>query len=376
MSVSVSSVDAARPEALTTAAAHLGPKITELNSTIDAQRNALVDLQNGWQGIAANAALARAERDLAKQTDLRDRLILAQQVLQTGGSHLTQVRSAILQVVTSLRAQGWQVSDDGVATPPPTLPAPLKGTAAAWTAIIQKLLTIFDQVDSQTAAGMPSFSPLSTDFKQSPEQDDRLAEILEEYQIGEDPGGTHEIDFPALVDKIAGKEIPNQELTATEIRMLLTSPTKVKDVFDIKEQATAEAVKRFPPPDGVREIDNQTDAFRHAYANALMTQKFGEEWTRKFSTAHEGRDNNYASSEAMDLYNNEIGRQIAVDNPNASPEELADLVQQAVNDGDTVVIRPDGQGLQWSNNIAPIETGDSSRSAPVDGTPQPSPYGS
>lgn len=377
MSVSVSSVDAARPEALTTAAVRLGAKITELNSTIDGQRNALLDLQNGWQGIAANAALARAEIDLAKQTDLRDRLILTQQVLQTGGSHLTQVRSAILQVVTSLRAQGWQVSDDGVATPPPNLPAPLKGTATAWTAIIQKLLTIFEDVDSQTAAALPEFSPLSTDFKQSPEDgDDRLAEILREYQVGEDPGGTHEIDFPAWVDKIAGKEIPNQELTATEIRMLLTSPTKVKDVFDIKERASAEAVNRFPPPDGVREIDNQTDAFRHAYANALMTQKFGEEWTRKFATAHEGRENNYASSEAMDLYNNEIGRQIAVQNPNASPEELADLVQQAVNDGDTVVIRPDGQGLQWSNSIAPIETGDSSRSAPVDGTPQPSPYGS
>lgn len=377
MSVSVSSVEAARPEALTTAAGGLGAKITQLNTTIDAQRKALGDLKNGWQGVAAVAALARAGIDLSRQIVLRDRLMITQQVLQTGGSHLAQVRSAVLQIVGSLRAKGWQVSDDGVATPPPNLPEPLKGTAAAWTAIIQRLLTIFDQVDSQTAAGLPDFGPLSTDFKQSPEDgDDRLAEILEEYQVGEDPGGTHEIDFPAWVDKIARKEIPNQELTATEIRMLLTSPTKVKDVFDIKEQASAEAVKRFPPPDGVREIDNQTDAFRHAYANALMTQKFGEEWTRKFATAHEGRENNYASSEAMDLYNNEIGRQIAVDNPNASPEELADLVQQAVNDGDTVVIRPDGQGLQWSNSIAPVQTGDSSRSAPVDGTPQPSPYGS
>ena len=90
-------------------------------------------------------------------------------------------------------------------------------------------------------------------------------------------------------------------------------------MFDIKERGERRGRQRFPPPDGVREIDNQTDAFRHAYANALMTQKFGEEWTRKFATAHEGRENNYASSEAMDLYNNEIGRQIAVDNPNASP---------------------------------------------------------
>lgn len=27
-----------------------------------------------------------------------------------------------------------------------------------------------------------------------------------------------------------------------------------------------------------------------------MTQKFGEEWTRNFTTAHEGRENNYGSS--------------------------------------------------------------------------------
>lgn len=78
----------------------------------------------------------------------------------------------------------------------------------------------------------------------------------------------------------------------------------------------------------------------------------------------------------MDLYNNEVGRRIAVDNPNASPEELADLVQQAVNNGETVVIRPDGQGLEWSNNIAPVDTGDSSRSVPLPGAPHPSPYGS
>ena len=61
-----------------------------------------------------------------------------------------------------------------------------------------------------------------------------------------------------------------------------------------------------------------------------MTQRFGEQWTRDFTTAHERLPNNPATAEAMDLYNNQIGRQIAVNNPDASPEQLADLVEQLV----------------------------------------------
>lgn len=36
----------------------------------------------------------------------------------------------------------------------------------------------------------------------------------------------------------------------------------------------------------------------------------------------------------MDLYNNELGRRIATENPEASPEELARLVYEAVEDGE------------------------------------------
>jgi hypothetical protein len=38
----------------------------------------------------------------------------------------------------------------------------------------------------------------------------------------------------------------------------------------------------------------------------------------------------------MDLYNNEVGRNIAIANPDATPAQLADMVEQAVNNGDTV----------------------------------------
>lgn len=102
--------------------------------------------------------------------------------------------------------------------------------------------------------------------------------------------------------------------------------------------------------------DGHRDAFRHAYWNALLTKEFGVEWTQQFTTAHEGRPDNPADREAMDLYNNEVGRQIALVNLRASDERLADLVEQAVNHGNMVVIDQKG-GLQWSDRVKLWEHG-------------------
>ena len=52
----------------------------------------------------------------------------------------------------------------------------------------------------------------------------------------------------------------------------------------------------------------------------------------------------------MDLYNNEVGRRIAVENPDASPEELADLVEQAVENGEMMVIGDDLK-LHYSDEL-------------------------
>ncbi len=117
-----------------------------------------------------------------------------------------------------------------------------------------------------------------------------------------------------------------KSMTATEARMLDgLQPRELRDFQQISDAARAEANSRFPPPVG-NEVDNRNGAFRHAYWNALMTQRFGEDWAEKFTTAHERLPDNYASSEAMDLHNNEVGRSIAASNPDATPEQLADLV--------------------------------------------------
>jgi hypothetical protein len=97
--------------------------------------------------------------------------------------------------------------------------------------------------------------------------------------------------------------------------------------------------------------DGHTDAFRHAYWNARLTSEFGAEWTAQFTTAHEGSSIGNSTGEAMDLYNNQVGRQIALSNPKASPAELADLVKKALDNGDLLVLNSKGH-VDWSNKVA------------------------
>lgn len=136
----------------------------------------------------------------------------------------------------------------------------------------------------------------------------------------------------------------------------------LSDFNDLKNDVFDEAASRYPPsanvPEGIpadradewQGNDGHQDAFRHAYWNARMAKEYGPEWTEQFATAHEGLPGNPATREAMDLYNNEVGRRIAVENPDASDEELANLVQQAVENGELLVIDSNGE-LAWSNDV-------------------------
>jgi hypothetical protein len=73
-------------------------------------------------------------------------------------------------------------------------------------------------------------------------------------------------------------------------------------------------------------------------------------WAENFLYAHEGRANNNKTQEAMDLYNNNVGFKIYRENPKASPEKLADLVENAVKNGQMVVINKQGN-LNWSDKV-------------------------
>jgi hypothetical protein len=177
-------------------------------------------------------------------------------------------------------------------------------------------------------------------------------EILHSYHLPPNPGGM--VMFPPAP---WGWMVEQKRVTSAEAGLLdELGALGIVDLADLADSAYGTAEERFP---GQGREDGHNDAFRHAYWNALMVREYGEDWAREYATAHEGVAGNMTDREAMDLFNNEVGRQIAVENPFASDEELADLIEQAIRDGEMVVIPPGG-GIAYSDQIAPGETGEAS----------------
>jgi hypothetical protein len=190
--------------------------------------------------------------------------------------------------------------------------------------------------------------------------------VLEEFQVAEDPNMVSYPDgLEGKLAKLAGFE--PERITASEAAILdEIGPDGLLRFKQIKEEAYRVAGERFPSPDN---SDNQQDAFRHTYWNALMVNEFGEDWAKRFATAHESIANNPAAREAMDLHNNAVGREIAVADPHESNEVIANRVFQAVRDGRTVVIDANGN-LAYSDEVSMANTGDPVQTT-LPGQPQP-----
>lgn len=182
-----------------------------------------------------------------------------------------------------------------------------------------------------------------------------LAEILQQYQVPDEPTVTFRPDVSVGPFEV-GVPFVSQNATRTEAALLdRLSLGELYDLKNLKDGAFATANEFYPPAGGPNDFhgtnDGHNDAFRHAYVSAMLARRFGPEYAEALMTAHEGVTGNEAQREAMDLYNNEVGRSIAAANPNASDAEIAQLVYQAVQSGQTVVI--DGQrNLAWSDQVA------------------------
>jgi len=153
VSVSLSMIEASNPDSLTSAAAELGDRISSLDASLDVQRHAVAQLREAWEGSAADAALRRAEQAIDRQEELRARLVGIRRALCSGGAHMASTRAGLMRIVGSLRATGWAVGEDGT-TFPPLLPTFAWLMAPVFTALIQRLLTLFDLADHQTAAAI------------------------------------------------------------------------------------------------------------------------------------------------------------------------------------------------------------------------------
>ncbi|WP_431956602.1 DUF6973 domain-containing protein [Nocardia lijiangensis] len=184
-------------------------------------------------------------------------------------------------------------------------------------------------------------------------------------QVEPDPQGMSKWPDGALKAAMEAKtlgEFEPLDVTQSELAMLenLSLGDKIR-FYQIQSEASETAEELFPENHANGDPntqDNHTDAFRHAYWNALMTQEFGADWTKEYTSKHEGRPDNAAVREAMDLHNNEVGRQLALANPDASPEEMREIVKNAIENGDTVVINQNQQ-LSFSNDVPVGQTVDS-----------------
>lgn len=201
------------------------------------------------------------------------------------------------------------------------------------------------------------------------------SDILMQYQVKEDSITSRGIRmFPDTTRLMGTDEISlgKKAITTTQAGLLDKLDEKYGS-FDGTATLTALAVSasmsadtRFPSvtADMVHGIevsvagkeDGHNDAFRHAYMSAMLTREYGAGFADAFGTAHEGVPGNSAHKEAMDLYNNEVGRRIAVENPNASSSDMADLIHRAIDDGEAVVINETGK-LVYSDEVAVGKTG-------------------
>jgi hypothetical protein len=135
-----------------------------------------------------------------------------------------------------------------------------------------------------------------------------------------------------------------------EQMMCIGYPGVCSQVATARNNALQERQRRYGNPgDNDDWCDN---AFLHAYWNALMVHLVSSrllsdthypgftavEITKGFADAHEDRPNNPPFEKQMDFWNNNVGRIIATQNPNATPEQLADLIQNEVNAGRVLVM--------------------------------------
>jgi hypothetical protein len=81
-----------------------------------------------------------------------------------------------------------------------------------------------------------------------------------------------------------------------------------------------------------------SDAFRHAYWNALMTKSNGVLSATLFGTAHECVSGQPNLENNMDLHNNSIGRDVAMNNISMNNTELANQIMASLLNGDLKII--------------------------------------
>ncbi|MGY2125615.1 DUF6973 domain-containing protein [Nocardia gipuzkoensis] len=365
-----------------------------LNATADAMRRQIQALE--WSGAASRAATDRADQEYQDVRRIADAHSRLGELTIGAYNDMSYAVSFLTSTALLLMSEGFTVDQDW------TVHAPDGGDKDRATNDTVSLQAQAKHIGSSMETWAPQITQVIRDIRllAPPSAADRFAtdpaevaeikgrpagagpatlheRLLAKYNVTPDPDGT--VMFPTDPDSALGKALAAagfepRRVTASEARMLSELDLHGVLAFSMIEQAASEEGKTIfedkPRAGGVG--DGHADAFRHAYWNTLLSREFGQDWANAYTTAHERIDGptSHASAEAMDLHNNEVGRRIQADHPNASPTELKELVKKAVESGQLVVVGPDGQ-LKYSNQVPFGDTGITDKEPPARGGHDP-----
>lgn len=152
----------------------------------------------------------------------------------------------------------------------------------------------------------------------------------------------------SLTDKIQTGYEQWSRLTSREKWLIVTSPFKAIETFEISKKAFGYTEKEF----GYNGLGDRSDAFRHATWNALLCKYIDKEWAEDITTAHEEKSEeelNRTASDGnterqhrnMDLHNNEQGRlcwYYSDSEDSTSDETLINRVINKLNGGELIIL--------------------------------------
>ncbi|MFZ1610184.1 MAG: RHS repeat-associated core domain-containing protein [Chitinophagales bacterium] len=149
------------------------------------------------------------------------------------------------------------------------------------------------------------------------------------------------------IAKFVNKKMNDAGMKSTEKRVATDNLWGTAKLYISGNKEIAENIAINSELPGIH--NGPADALRHSLWNALNTQIVGEEEAKKFGDAHEeDRPNQPEQEKIMDLHNNKVGREIALENPDASTKELSLKLIEKLEKGELKVLDEKGNAIPSS----------------------------
>lgn len=150
-----------------------------------------------------------------------------------------------------------------------------------------------------------------------------------------------EVTADQIIDYIENEY--NRLLKSCEKDLIASSPIYMANALNVYYNSFIAEMKT-EQVFGINGLNDCSDAFRHSYWNALNTTSVGITGAVLFAAAHECDSPSSNLGTSMDYFNNEVGQQIGLNNPDATAELMSSIVLQALMNGQMNVISNLGSG--------------------------------